>query len=149
VTKAPKIDGKLDEAAWAAAPTTGAFVNTMTGQPVPQKTEAKLLWDKKFLYIGIENEDSDVWAKLDKRDDKLWTEEADELMIDADGNGRSYVELQVAPNGNVFDTYLPEYRKYEDTLDPKKKQFSWNSRAAVKVVVDGTLNKRKDEDKRW
>ena len=29
-------------------------------------------------------------------------------MIDADGNGRTYIELQVAPNGNVFDTYLPE-----------------------------------------
>ena len=54
----------------------------------------------------IDNADSDVWAKLDKRDDKLWTEEADEIMIDADGNGRSYVELQVAPNGNVV-RHLP------------------------------------------
>ena len=80
-----------------------------------QKTEAKLLWDKKFLYVAVDNADSDMWAKLTKRDDKLWTEEADEIMIDADGNGRTYVELQVAPNGNVFDTYLPEHRKYEDT----------------------------------
>jgi hypothetical protein len=149
VTKAPKIDGKLDEPAWASAPTTGAFVNTMTGTAVPQKTEAKILWDKKFLYIGIENEDSDVWAKLDKRDDKLWTEEADEIMIDADGNGRSYVELQVAPNGNLFDTYLPERRKYEDTINPKMKPFAWNSKTVAKVRVDGTLNKREDQDKGW
>jgi hypothetical protein len=149
VTKAPKIDGKLDDAAWASAPTTGAFVNTMTGAAVAQKTEAKLLWDKKFLYVGIENEDSDVWSKLDKRDDKLWTEEADEIMIDADGNGRTYVELQVAPNGNLFDTYLPERRKYEDTIDPKLKPFSWNSKTIAKVRVDGTLNKREDQDKGW
>ena len=33
-TKAPKIDGKLDDAAWASAPSTGAFVNTMTGAAV-------------------------------------------------------------------------------------------------------------------
>ena len=149
VTKPPKIDGKLDDAAWASAPTTGPFVNTLTGAPVPQKTEAKLLWDKKFLYIGIENADADVWAKLDKRDDKLWTEEADEIMIDADGNGRTYVELQVAPNGNLFDTYLPERRKYEDTINPKMKPFSWNSKMIAKVRVDGTLNKREDQDKRW
>jgi hypothetical protein len=149
VTKAPKIDGKLDEPAWASAPTTGAFVNTMTGSAVPQKTEAKILWDKKFLYIGIENEDSDVWAKLDKRDDKLWTEEADEIMIDADGNGRTYVELQVAPNGNLFDTYLPERRRYEDTINPKMKPFAWNSKTVAKVRVDGTLNKREDQDKGW
>jgi hypothetical protein len=149
VTKPPKIDGKLDDAAWASAPSTGAFVNTMTGAAVPQKTEAKLLWDKKFLYVGIENEDSDVWAKLDKRDDKLWTEEADEIMIDADGNGRTYIELQVAPNGNLFDTYLPERRKYEDTINASMKPFSWNSKTVAKVRVDGTLNKREDQDKGW
>jgi hypothetical protein len=149
VTKPPKIDGKLDEAVWASAPSTGPFVNTLNGTPVPQRTEAKLLWDKKFLYIGIDNEDSDVWAKLDKRDDKLWTEEADEIMIDADGNGRTYIELQVAPNGNVFDTYLPERRKYEDTINPKLKPFAWNSKMIAKVRVDGTLNKREDQDKGW
>src|SRR6185503_13956236 len=75
-----------------------------------------LLWDNKFLYVAFDNQDSDIWTSLTKRDDKLWTQEADELMIDADGNGKTYVELQVAPNGTVFDTYLPEYRKYEDAV---------------------------------
>jgi hypothetical protein len=149
VQKPIKIDGKLDEAAWADAPSTGAFVNTMTGAGVEQKTEAKLLWDNKFLYVAFENTDSDIWSSLTKRDDKLWTQEADELMIDADGNAKTYIELQVAPNGNVFDTYLPEYRKYEDTIDPKRKPYSWNSKMNVKVHVDGTLNKREDTDKGW
>jgi hypothetical protein len=149
VAKGPKIDGKLDDAAWAAAPSTGAFVNTLSGAQVAIQTEAKLVWDKKFLYVAFDNTDSDVWTTLDKRDDKLWTQEADELMIDADGNGKTYVEIQVAPNGNVFDTYLPERRRYEDTLDPKLKPFSWNSKLTAKVHVDGTLNKREDQDKRW
>jgi hypothetical protein len=148
-TKPPKLDGKLDDPAWSAAVSSGPFVNTLTGAPVPQLTEAKVAWDKKFLYIGIENADSDVWAKLDKRDDKLWTEEADEIMIDADGNGRSYIELQVAPNGAIFDSYLPERRRYEDTVDPKMKPFGWNSKLQAKVRVDGTLNKREDQDKGW
>ncbi|HEV3031332.1 MAG TPA: carbohydrate-binding family 9-like protein, partial [Polyangia bacterium] len=103
----------------------------------------------KFLYVAFDNQDTDIWSTLTKRDDKLWTQEADELMIDADGNGKTYVELQVAPNGNVFDTYLPEYRKYEDTLDPKKKPYSWNSKLQAKVSVEGTLNKREDKDKYW
>jgi hypothetical protein len=149
VTKAPKIDGKLDDAAWAAAPSTGPFVNTLNGAPVAQLTEAKLLWDKKFLYVGIDNADTDVWSTLDKRDDKLWTQEADELMIDADGNGRTYIELQFAPNGNVFDTYLPARRRYEDVVDPKLKPFAWNSKLVAKVHVDGTLNKREDQDRGW
>ncbi|HVZ72623.1 MAG TPA: carbohydrate-binding family 9-like protein [Polyangia bacterium] len=147
--KAPKIDGKLDDAAWKDVPSTGPFVNTMTGAPVDQKTEAKLGWDNKFLYVAFQNDDSDVWSSLTKRDDKLWTQEADELMIDADGDGKTYVELQFAPNGNVFDTYLPTYRKYEDSIDPKKKPYSWNSKLTAKVAVDGTLNKREDKDKGW
>jgi hypothetical protein len=149
VTKAPKLDGKLDDAIWTDAPSSGAFVNTLTGAPAEQKTEAKLAWDSKYLYVAFDNQDSDVWAGLTKRDDKLWTQEADELMIDADGNGKTYVELQVAPNGTVFDTYLPEYRKYEDAVDPKNKQYSWNSKVVAKVAVDGTLNKREDKDKGW
>jgi Carbohydrate family 9 binding domain-like len=149
VTKAPKLDGKLDDAAWAEALSTGPFGNTLTGAPAEQKTEAKLVWDDKFLYVAFDNQDSDVWSTLTKRDDKLWTQEADELMIDADGNGKTYVELQVAPNGSIFDTYLPTYRKYEDSIDPKKKPYSWNSKLVAKVAVDGTLNKREDKDKGW
>ncbi|HVV50391.1 MAG TPA: carbohydrate-binding family 9-like protein, partial [Polyangia bacterium] len=151
IEKAPKLDGKLDDAVWTAAPSTGPFVNTLTGGPVApsMKTEAKLLWDKKNLYVAFDNTDDDVWTDLAKRDDKLWTEEADELMIDADGNGRTYIELQVAPNGNIFDTYLPSPRRYEDTVDPKLKPFSWNSKLTAKVHVDGTLNKRDDQDRGW
>ena len=49
----------------------------------------------------------------------------------------------------MFDTYLPERRKYEDTINPKLKPFSWNSKTIAKVRVDGTLNKREDQDKGW
>ena len=149
VTKPIKVDGKLDEAQWKAAPSTGPFVDTMTGGPAAAATEAKLLWDNRNLYIAFENADTDVWSTLTKRDEKLWTQEAVEVMLDANGDGKSYIELQVAPNGTIFDTYLPTYRKYEDTLDPKRKQFDWNSKLKAAVKVDGTLNKRDDQDKGW
>jgi hypothetical protein len=147
--KAPKLDGKLDEAEWQAAPTVGMFVDTMTGGPAEIKTDAKLLWDAQNLYIGFENLDTDVWGNYSKRDDTLWKEEAVEVMIDADGNGKGYVELQVSPKGTIFDTYLPTRRKYEDSLDPKRKPYDWNSKMKVAVKVDGTLNKRDDQDKGW
>lgn len=149
VKKAPKLDGKLDEPGWAEAPSTGVFVNTMSGEPVRQASEAKVLWDDKFLYIGFENKDDDVWAEFDKRDDKLWQQEAVEIMVDANGDGRTYTEFQVSPKGVLFDTYLPEYRKYEDSIDPKAKPFSWNSNIKAAVKVDGTLNQRDDTDRGW
>jgi hypothetical protein len=149
ITKPIKLDGKLDEPMWKAAPSTGLFVDTMSGNPAAIKTEAKILWDSQNLYLGFENVDSDVWAQLTDRDAKLWTEEAVEVMIDADGNGKSYIELEVAPNGTIFDAYLPTYRKYEDSIDPKAKPYSWSSKLKVAVKVDGTINKREDEDKGW
>lgn len=149
VAKPIKLDGKMDEAAWKSAPSTGLFSDTMTGAPGAVVSEAKLLWDNQNLYIGIDSQDTDVWTSLTERDAKLWTQEAVELMIDADGDGKSYIELQVAPNGTIFDTYLPTYRKYEDTLDPKRKPFDWNSKLKAAVKVDGTLNKREDQDKGW
>ena len=149
IAKPIKVDGKLDEPAWKSARSTGPFVDTITGNPGGVSTEAKLLWDAQNLYVAFENADTDVWGTLTDRDAKLWTQEADELMIDADGNGKTYVEIQVAPNGTIFDTYLPSYRKYEDSIDPKAKPYSWNSKLKAQVKVDGTLNKRDDQDKGW
>ena len=149
VAKAPKLDGKLDDQAWKDAPSTGAFVNTLTGAPQEPKTEAKLLWDKDHLYFAFDNVDTDVWSTLNKRDDKLWQQEAVEIMIDADKNGKTYVEFQVAPNGAIFDTFLPEYRKYEDVADPKRKPYDWNSKIKAVVKVDGTVGKRDDKDIGW
>jgi hypothetical protein len=135
-----KADGKMDEKEWADAPSSGDFVRTMDAQPAEQKTSAKVLWDDKFVYVGFVNEDKDIWTTLDKHDDKLWTQEADEMFIDADGDGKTYVELQVNPKGVTFDSFLPTYRQ---------NQNDWDSGMKAGVTVDGTLNKRDDEDKKW
>jgi hypothetical protein len=135
-----KVDGKLDEEIWSKAASTGAFVETMTGVPSPIKSEAKVAWDEKFLYIAFKNEDEDVWSALKARDEKLWTQEAVEVFIDANADGKDYIELQVNPNNAIFDSYLPEYRKNQD---------DWNSKMQTAVNVEGTLNKREDKDKGW
>jgi hypothetical protein len=149
LTQPPTIDGKLDDAAWRGVPWTQRFVGTMTGARSSLGTRAKLAWDDQHLYIAFENPDRDILATMTERDARLWQEEAVEVMIDADGNRRSYIELQVAPNGNVLDIYLPQYRQYEDSLDPARKPFDWNSRMRAAVHVRGTLNDPKDRDEGW
>lgn len=134
------IDGKLDEEVWAKAPSTGPFVNTLSAAQVPVRTEAKFAWDDKRLYVAFDCADEDIWTTLKKRDDKLWTQEVVELFIDANGDGKDYVELQVNPAGTIFDSYLPQYRK---------NQNDWNSKLESAVKLDGTLNKREDGDKGW
>jgi hypothetical protein len=135
-----KLDGKLDEAAWKDAPSTGPFVRTMDAASADQETTAKVLWDDKNLYVAFEIADQDVWTTLDKHDDKLWTQEAVEMFIDADGDGKTYVELQTNPKGATFDSWLPTYRKNEN---------DWESNMKVGVTIDGTLDNRTDKDKGW
>jgi hypothetical protein len=135
-----KVDGKLDEAAWKDAPFTTDFVRSLDGAAVAEKANAKVLWDDKNLYVAFNVEDKDVWSTLDKHDDKLWNQEAVEMFIDADGDGKTYVELQVNPKNATFDAWLPAYRKNEN---------DWTSKMKTAVHVDGTLDNRNDIDKGW
>lgn len=135
-----KIDGKLDEASWRTAERTGAFVDTLTGAAGEVRTTARVVWDTRGLYVAFENVDSDIWTTLKQRDDRLWTEEAVEIFLDADGDGRDYVELQVNPAGAIFDSYLPDYRANDN---------AWSSSIEAAVQVDGTLNRRDDVDRGW
>ena len=135
-----KLDGKLDEKEWAQAASTGDFVRTIDGQAAEQKTTAKVLYDDKNLYVAFQNADTDVWSTLDKHDDKLWTQEADELFIDADGDGKTYIELQANAKGATFDSYLPTYRQNQNDFESGLKSA---------VHVDGTINKRDDKDIGW
>lgn len=135
------IDGKPEEADWKTAPSTGPFVSSLKGKPQLPRTEARLLWDDKNLYVFFTADDADVWAQVKKPDDpKMWTEQVFEVYLDADGSGGEYIELQVNPLGVVFDAYLPR---------PGQVQTDWQSGVRAKVLVRGTLNKRGDQDQGW
>lgn len=135
------IDGKSDEPDWKTAPSTGPFVSSLEGKPLLPRTEARLLWDDKYLYVLFTADDDDVWAQVKKPDDlKMWTEQVFEVFLDADGNGAEYVELQVNPRGVIFDAYVPR---------PGQVQTDWQSGLIAKVLVRGTLNKRGDKDRGW
>ena len=55
VKKAPRIDGRLDDACWQGVPVMGGFQLTITacGEAVDAPTEARLVYHGHFLYIGV------------------------------------------------------------------------------------------------
>ncbi len=137
-----RVDGKLDEAAWARALPVGAFVNNRDGSPSPIATEAKILYDARFLYFAFRNVDENIWATMTRRDAHLWEEEVVEVFLQADPRQTSYIELEVNPLGAMLDIFLLDVRKplhYE----------SWNSeKLQWAVQVDGTVD-GKPGDKQW
>jgi hypothetical protein len=49
----PVVDGKLDDPAWAEIPSAKQMVNSETGGSVVPATDVKLLWDAKYLFVGL------------------------------------------------------------------------------------------------
>jgi len=137
-----RVDGKLDDAAWAKAAPVGPFVNNADGSPSPLKTEARVLYDDKYIYFAFRTVDDNIWATMKNRDEHLWEEEVSEVFLQADPKYPDYIELEVNPLGAMLDIYLVDVRKpipYE----------SWNPPGLKWAVqVEGTVD-GKPGDKEW
>lgn len=148
-----RIDGKLDEPAWLEAAGTSQFVNVSTGAPHPESPvqgSAKLLWDDKWLYVGIDVKDRDLSGGFDKtqKDPQLWTKDCVELMIDPDGDGdnRDYYEIQINPQNLVFDSRFDSYNQPRDEKNGKFGHQEWSAELTSAVQLQGTLDNPKDKD---
>ncbi len=138
-----KIDGKLDESFWANAQTGGKFWRTSGRKIADSQTVLKVAMDDKYLYVGFECEDKDLYSPYKNNDDKLYEADVAEIFIDADGNNKNgYYELQVSPANLKFDkSFKGGPRRGGNT--------KWESNMKFAVSLDGTLNKSSDTDKGW
>jgi hypothetical protein len=148
-----KIDGKLEEDAWKAAPLL-TFVDVKTGEPnttFPVNGKGRMLWDDKALYVGIEVEDKDVQGGFpaDAKDPHLWTKDTVEIMIDPDWDKQNtnYYEIQIGPQNLVFDSQWDDYNVPKPSPDGPFGHQDWSSGLKSAVVVDGTIDNGDDVDK--
>jgi hypothetical protein len=95
------IDGRLDEAAWAAATPISNFTQSEPheGQSPTQRTEIRVLYDADALYIGARVNDSlgaaGIRAPLARRDQ----------LLDANGNNGSFNSLTTDKIIVMLDPY--------------------------------------------
>jgi hypothetical protein len=130
-----KLDGKLAEADWQAAPSSGAFVNTLNGEAAAFEARAQVLYDDHKLYFAFVVLDDYLKSTFDKPDDHLWEQDTVEVMLDPDGDAKNYFELQVSPRGVHFDT------RYDSPRQPRPfGHVDWDSRVEAKVQLNGKLN---------
>jgi len=135
------IDGKADDPAWRGAAVQTDFTSAEGCPEMVDATEAKLTWDDRFLYVFVSAEDSDVFSPFTNHDDHLWENDVVEVFIDADGNRRGYVELQVNPRNVTFDTWFAVGRPNRDD--------SFDAGLQSQVIVKGTVDNRDDGDTGW
>ena len=141
------IDGRIDEAAWAAVPWTEDFTDIEGDKkPAPRfRTRAKMLWDDRHLYVAAELEEPHVWATLTEHDSVIFHDNDFELFIDPDGDNHNYAEFEVNALNTGWDLLLKKpYR------DGGPADNSWEIPGLKTAVhVDGTLNDPGDLDRGW
>lgn len=143
--KAPVIDGKLDDAIWQKLPSTGPWRYYNNQRQPKHRTEAKITWDDRYLYLAVNVQDFDMWSTFKKRDDPIYNQEVIEFFVDANRDKKDYVEWQVSPAGVIFDTFFTSHRRPRPV--GLKKQY--DAGALVKIQRQGTVNNYLDRDKGW
>jgi hypothetical protein len=142
-----KVDGRLDEAAWANADWTEVFGDIEgPAKPAPRfRTRAQMLWDDQYLYIGAYLEEPHVWATLTARDSIIFEDNDFEVFIDPDGDTHAYYELEMNALNTVWDLLL--IRPYRDGGPAV---HAWDIQGLkTGVNVMGTLNDPSDRDRAW
>jgi hypothetical protein len=141
------VDGKLDDAAWKAAPWSDAFVDIEgASRPVPRfRTRMKMLWDDECLYIAAELEEPHVQATLREHDSVIFRDNDFEVFLNPQGDSHLYAELELNALNTTWDLLLPKpYRDGGRAVD------AWEiTGLRTAVHVDGTLNDPSDKDHGW
>ena len=107
-TQPPRIDGRLDDAAWQMAVPATAFrqLQPDEGQPATHATEVRVLYDDHAIYIGARMFDSEphkIRAQLARRDENVAGSDLLEVMIDSYHDRVSGYLLRVTPAAAIRD----------------------------------------------
>ena len=135
------IDGKLDDLAWQSATTVGPFEFPWWEQGQKEETQAKLLWDKDYLYVGFECEDAHIWAEHTERDTPVYKDDCVEVFTSPNPDQLEvYFNVEMNAKGITLDYIHPEGPGTKAPWDPELK---------IATTIDGTLNDDSDLDKSW
>jgi len=104
-----KLDGLLDEPAWANAMKAGTDMlqyEPRQGVPMSQKTEFRVIYDEENIYFGIiayDTEPQKIVASVMERDEVPYFDDSLFLAIDTMNDNRNGYVLWTNPNGIKYD----------------------------------------------
>ncbi|MBW3534937.1 MAG: carbohydrate binding family 9 domain-containing protein [Gemmatimonadetes bacterium] len=105
----PRIDGALDDAAWATAPVATGFVQFAPdeGAPASEATEARVLYGGDALFVAIralDSSPSEIAGQLTRRDQGSYSDFV-AVVVDSYFDRRTAFHFEVNPVGVKRDIY--------------------------------------------
>ena len=165
--KAPKIDGALDEPAWATVPTIDGFTQQEPhiGEAASERTEVGVAYDSRHLYISVHAYDSDpsgILATEMRRDsDRLLDEDNFQVVIDTFHDLRNGYLFLTTPLGAKLEEQISDEGEGGGRGTNSNVNRNWDGvwEAAARITEDGwtaeiaiptsTLRFIPDDDQVW
>ena len=140
------IDGHLDDSAWKTAENIDFYI-PVTGEEPISKTEAKVLWDDRYLYVGFRAYDKDIWGYLENRDDPTCQEDVLEIFIKTDPEEEPYYNFEINALGTIYDAYS---LKTNAGGENKHRWRRWNCNGLkAGLFIQGEINNPEVIDEYW
>ena len=138
-----RMDGVLDEAAWALAPAAANFVQQepQEGQPATDNTEVRVLYDAGHVYIGVRAYSSQpVVATEMRRDaDRLFDEDNFQVILDTFHDSRNGYMFVTTPLGAKLEQQIFDEGEGGGRGGTSNINRNWDGvwDAAAKILDDG------------
>ncbi len=145
-----RVDGKTDEKAWDDAVPIEDFVVFWQNRKAKTATEARLLWDDRYLYFTADMQDADLFAVVKERNGMTWYDDVFELFfkpaVEKDNAyPLQYFEFQVTPLNTQLELFLPSRGA------GGYGRFAALTKLGMETAVRlrGTVNDYRDKDEGW
>ena len=110
--KAPKIDGKVNEAMWQHAALIDSFTQRQpnTGKPMTEKTQFFVAYDRQNLYFAFKcwDDPQKITAKELARDANLRYDDKLQIIVDTFLDLRNAYWFQINPRGCIGDALVSQ-----------------------------------------
>ena len=126
MTKPPRIDGDLSDAAWQKAESLPSLLPGNRGGYVNVPTDIRIRHDEENLYFGItcgESQPQNIRAEIQEQDGEVTSDDSIELFFDADRDENFIQVIAVNRAGVVHDR--------------RRSNSSWSSKAEVATGGEG------------
>jgi hypothetical protein len=128
-----RVDGRLDEPAWRAAPAIAQFLqkDPQEGQAATERTEIRILYTKSSIYFAIRCDDSEasrILATELRRDNEFLSDDSISILLDTLHDNRSGYLFRTNPLGTQYDALVTDEGRVTDV--------NWNERWYSATTVD-------------
>lgn len=138
-----RVEGKLEDPAWLASESVRFYVPETLDEPV-SKTDARLVWDDNYLYVGFTAYDKDIWSYLTEQNSQTCTEDCLEIFFKPYADQNSYYNFEINALGTVYDAL---------TLKRGAGQHRWAmwdcENLKLAVNIKGEINNPETVDEYW